>query len=241
MTRTSLHICTPTSVSHRIRTIKYDAADPSKGSYFASNGYVCILATYRLLPEARYPDGADDVAACLAWVAAHVGNYNGQPESIHVIGQSAGGAHLAMALFSGRLDALSGLHSIIMQSVPFSYDLTQERRRKNMFAYYDTESVDEVLNKTAVSLFASGTLKANDFGQCKPELHVMIGQYDSNEIVDANIRFVEAYRKKAGKMPLFEVMGGHNHISYALAIGLEGDSTGPRLLEIIRRSSTKHG
>ncbi|KAK5119145.1 hypothetical protein LTR85_007759 [Meristemomyces frigidus] len=208
------------------------------GYYFASNHVTCVLATYRLLPEARFPDGADDVARCLSWVSKHIGTYGGSPDSISAIGQSAGGAHLAMALFGAHsdLDDLAGLQSVIFQSVPFTYNLKLERRRANMAAYHTTEHDREILSNSAVEIFARS--KWFEIGlDRKPNFYIMVAQNDSDEIVDANLEFVQQYRKKAKHLPLLEVLEGHNHVSYALSIGLRGDKMGPRLLDIIQRST----
>ncbi|MBE3044740.1 alpha/beta hydrolase, partial [Candidatus Bathyarchaeota archaeon] len=35
------------------------------------------MATYRLLPEARYPDGADDVASFIEWIKDNISDYGG--------------------------------------------------------------------------------------------------------------------------------------------------------------------
>ncbi|SPO06271.1 uncharacterized protein DNG_08960 [Cephalotrichum gorgonifer] len=206
------------------------------GYFFASQGYVCILATYRLLPEARYPDGADDVARAVEWIKGTIADYGGAANNIHVIGQSAGGAHLAMALFTSRV-ASNALSSAIFLSAPFQYDLQIPRRRTNMFQYYGTEDEAVVNNQTSVALF-----RQSDWGQEtaeeSPKIVVMVGQYDSEEILGANFAFLEEYRGKMNSMPLFETMEGHNHISYALAIGLSGERLGGRILEIVKAISS---
>lgn len=198
------------------------------------HSYICVLATYRLLPEARFPNGADDVAACLTWVSSNIARYGGNSEEIHVLGQSAGGAHLAMALFSSRLAAVHGnLKTVILLSVPFRYNLALERRRKNMLDYYGATEDAEIEENTSISLFQRSSYhEESSRPGCR--LVVMVGQFDSEEILDANFAFLAEFRKKMQKMPLFEVMEGQNHISYALGIGLRGEKLGPRILDIIQ-------
>ncbi|KAJ9138461.1 hypothetical protein NKR23_g8528 [Pleurostoma richardsiae] len=198
------------------------------GNYFASNGCVCFLGTYRLLPEARYPSGGEDTTAALKWVQDNAAQYGGDSSRITAVGQSAGGAHLANAAFSGLMKAAGvGLRGLVLLSPPLSYDLRQERRRKNMFTYHGTESEEEVMGKTGVAVFR-GAEKADLEGL---NLLLQVAELDSNEIVDGNLAFVAEYRKKFSRMPLFEVMPGHNHISNTLAIGLPGDTVGRRILE----------
>jgi hypothetical protein len=40
--------------------------------YFASLGLVGVNATYRLAPEAKWPDGANDMGAAVAWIKTYV-------------------------------------------------------------------------------------------------------------------------------------------------------------------------
>lgn len=199
------------------------------GRYFASNGCICALATYRLLPEARYPSGAEDVVQALQWLHANVGKFGGDASRITAIGQSAGGAHLAIAVFTGLLkESAVRLQGAVLLSAPLWYDLSLERRRKNMVAYHSTEIEAEVLEKTSVSTFR--TASQEDISACNSNILLMLAEFDANEIVDGNLMFVNEYRKKLSRLPLLEVIQGHNHISYFLGIGLDGDNVGPRIL-----------
>ena len=191
---------------------------------------MCFLATYRLLPEARFPSGGEDVATALKWVHDHAAQYGVDGQRITAVGQSAGGAHLANAVFAGRLvDAGVALQGLVLLSVPFWYDLTLERRRQNMMMYHNTDKAENVLDKTGVAVFQASSpervLAGVDFLQ-------MVAELDSDEIVNGNLRFVEAFRHKCCRMPLLEVMAGHNHISNTLEIGLPSDLVGPRILRI---------
>jgi acetyl esterase/lipase len=67
------------------------------GQAFASEGLVVAVADYRLYPQVRYPDFVRDGAAAFAWVAAHVAQYGGDPNSIFIAGHSAG-AYIAVML-----------------------------------------------------------------------------------------------------------------------------------------------
>ena len=189
---------------------------------------MCFLGTYRLLPEARYPSGGEDTTAALKWVQDHAGQYGGDSSKITAVGQSAGGAHLANAAFSGLMKkAELSLKALVLLSPPMSYDLRQERRRQNMFLYHATETEEEVMGKTAVSVFREA--KEEDLQGLN--LLLMVAELDSNEIVDGNLAFVDEHRKKFRRLPLFEVMRGHNHISNTLEIGLPGSLVAKRILE----------
>ncbi|KAH7028763.1 Alpha/Beta hydrolase protein [Microdochium trichocladiopsis] len=209
------------------------------GHFLASNGCIGILATYRLLPEARYPSGGEDVSLALRWVWDHVSQYGGDLARITAVGQSAGGAHLASALWDGHLHRAGqgvDLHlaGVVLLSPPMSYDLRLARRRANMLQYHNTDSDEYILDRTGVSVFsryANATVDSKDNPALEPKLLLMVAELDSDEIVEANLAFVDAYRARYRRMPLFEVVAGHNHISYTLAIGLpEQDPVGRRVL-----------
>jgi len=66
----------------------------TKARYFVSEGFVYISINYRLSPAVRHPAHVQDVARALAWIRDRVADYGGGPESMYVMGHSAG-AHLA--------------------------------------------------------------------------------------------------------------------------------------------------
>ncbi|KAH8881149.1 alpha/beta-hydrolase [Thozetella sp. PMI_491] len=199
---------------------------------FAHHRMVGILATYRLLPDARFPEGMEDVAAALRWVKDHAREYGGDESRVFVIGQSAGGAHLAMALFSGLLRQIDAVpRGIVLQSAPFWYDLTQARRKANMLQYYAASDEDGALKDCGLSMFRRlGTIDAFE-----TELFITVAEFDFDECVRGNMMFLEACRLQMKRLPRFEVLHGHNHVSYALSMGLEGDEIGPKILSFVQR------
>ncbi len=66
-------------------------------AYFASKGYVCASAAYRLCPEYNAKDAVFDAKAALAWLKKNAARYGGDPNKIGVIGGGAG-ANLAAIL-----------------------------------------------------------------------------------------------------------------------------------------------
>jgi len=69
------------------------------GRWFARQGYVAVLANYRLSPQVRHPEHARDVARAFAWVRKHAKEYGGDPDRVVLAGHSAGG-HLATLIAS---------------------------------------------------------------------------------------------------------------------------------------------
>jgi acetyl esterase len=162
-------------------------------------------------------------------VQENVSKYGGDPDKITAVGQSSGGAHLASAVWNGIMHKAGvSISGLVLLSPPLWYDLKQERRKGNMVKYHGTDREDEILAKTGVSVFRDST------DVPEPNLLLMVAELDSNEIVDGNMAFIDAYRKKFNRLPLFEVMKGHNHISNTLAIGLPDDLVGKRILAFVK-------
>ncbi|MFZ0976592.1 MAG: alpha/beta hydrolase [Solirubrobacteraceae bacterium] len=61
---------------------------------FASQGWVCISADYRLRRAGRFPASQIDAKRAIAWVREHAGEYGADPSLLVAAGDSAG-AHLA--------------------------------------------------------------------------------------------------------------------------------------------------
>ena len=67
--------------------------------WFAHQGCVAVNVEYRLAPQAPYPSGAEDVIAAVRWVQQNIALFGGNVRRIFLMGHSAGGSHVAGALF----------------------------------------------------------------------------------------------------------------------------------------------
>jgi acetyl esterase len=54
-------------------------------------GAVVVSVDYRLAPEAKFPAGLNDCAAAVAWAAQHAAEWNADPQSLILCGDSSGG------------------------------------------------------------------------------------------------------------------------------------------------------
>ncbi|HEY7148926.1 MAG TPA: alpha/beta hydrolase [Gaiellaceae bacterium] len=68
----------------------------------AREGWVCISATYRLQPEAKFPDELIDVKKVIAWARAHAREHGGDPERIVLAGSSFGARLATLAGFTAN-------------------------------------------------------------------------------------------------------------------------------------------
>ena len=80
------------------------------GRRLAKQGFVGVVISYRLSPQALVPQQADDCARALAWAVANIKQYGGDPARIVLMGHSAGGG-LAALLATGS-DTLLARHGL---------------------------------------------------------------------------------------------------------------------------------
>lgn len=87
--------------------------------HFASRGWTCISASYRLRPRFGFEDHLADARAALAWAHRHAAEYGGDATTLVMAGSSAG-AHLSTLCAlsqrqqddreAARVDAVIGLY-----------------------------------------------------------------------------------------------------------------------------------
>ncbi len=63
-------------------------------SHLAQRGWVCVAMSYRLSPQATWPDFLIDVKRAIAWIRDNIAEHGGDPDYIAITGGSAGG-HLS--------------------------------------------------------------------------------------------------------------------------------------------------
>ena len=71
------------------------------GRAFAAQGFVAVVADYRLVPQVRFPAFNQDGALAVKWVRDNIARYGGDPGRIGVSGHSAG-AYIAAMLTLDR-------------------------------------------------------------------------------------------------------------------------------------------
>lgn len=101
----------------------------------APEGFVVVLAGYRLHPAARYPQMLEDAAGAVAWTRANIASHGGDPDRIVLMGHSAGAYNAVMTALDrqwlGRegqsADALAGAIGLAgpYDFYPFDTDSTR--------------------------------------------------------------------------------------------------------------------
>lgn len=99
----------------------WNSGDPADYGFIARNfapqGYVVVLAGYRLVPKGRFPAMLEDTAAAVAWAHRNAARYGGDPDRILLMGHSAGAYNAAMVALDPQWLAHDGLSTDIVAGV----------------------------------------------------------------------------------------------------------------------------
>lgn len=179
------------------------------GAFALAQGWAGAAMTYRLVPEARWPSGAEDVAKAVDWLAAGAGGALNAPQ-ILLVGQSAGAVHVADYL-AGRAGAVSPqLKGAVLMSG--RYDFTREVRMGYESAYQG----DNPGPQSTLSALVDSELP----------LMFTISELDPPQFQQQAAYLTEAMMARHGRLPRLHWLAGHNHVSPALFLGADDDRLG---------------
>jgi acetyl esterase/lipase len=92
------------------------------GRALAAQGFMTLVINYRLHPKDRYPAFVEDVALALRWAGDNAKPLGGDPDKIFVMGHSAGGYNIAMAVLDERYAAMRPkLSGVVTLAGPFDF------------------------------------------------------------------------------------------------------------------------
>lgn len=190
---------------------------------FARHGVVTVVASYRLAPQAHYPDQPDDVRRLLTWLYRNVKQYGGNPDRIFVGGHSAGAILAAfVSVKSDWLGQVSLPRDLIKGCVPISgpYDL---RNPAGVTDYLPDEARRAEASPLLVVENPSPTVVA--VGSVEP-------------YVESSKALVDRIRARGVKADLV-VLEGLPHDKTALALGEEQSPLFKAVLALIQPSSNR--
>lgn len=213
--------------------IRGDKADRANlGWWGARQGFVTVLANYRLAPQAQWPSGAEDVVAAFQRVQAMCHNFGGDPRAIVLAGESAGAAHVAAAVLIRSFQPVNWtVAGAFLLSGPYDAQLEHMARGPlgiptpdpRNDAYFGAErsnwasaSIVERIDAAPFPLVVSTTERD------LPPMQVQAGALFSRLVT------------QHGFQPDWLVLPEHNHFSAAAALGTEDNSLARPLAEFVR-------
>lgn len=166
----------------------------------AEAGFLGAAMNYRLLPQARWPEGGEDVVLAVEWLRANAAAHGGDPARIVVVGTSAGAVHIASAL---KLRPDLPVAGVVLLSGLYGYTPLDERDEAyyGPNAEYPERMPREAVASTAIPLF------------------VACAQYDPPRFQAEFLGLMAERLERHGTMPAGMILPGHNHYSLAMHVG----------------------
>jgi acetyl esterase len=214
--------------------IRGDKADREPvGNYFSRHGVLAVVPNYRLGPRHRWPAGAEDVSAALAWARAHVAGYGGNPGHIVLAGESAGAAHIAAATLVRRFHPPEGLKIAGAWLASGVYNAELEllaRRQLNIAtpdprneAYFGTDFAAWRAMSTVDLVDADPFPLAISYAELDPvQMQAQAGELFARLVT------------RHGFQPRIAVVRDHNHLSQVYAINTGDDTLAGPMLDFVR-------
>jgi acetyl esterase/lipase len=198
------------------------------GAWAVRHGMIGVNITYRLAPKHPWPAASDDLAAALSWVRSKIASQGGDPARIYLMGQSAGGAHVAQFLAHQRFanaDRLALAGAILVSGL---YD-TLTMDKNPMFKAYFGEDASRYADQSALpGLAATST-----------PLLVMIAEHDPADFKRQYVELLRAYVNARGTLPHLAYLPSHGHLSTILSLNTKDEVVGERILDFVAATAAK--
>ncbi len=195
--------------------------------YFSSLGLVGVNATYRLAPEAKWPDGAHDVAAAVDWVQKNISDHGGDPDQIYVIGKSAAAAHVATYAYRPDVferDARTAAGVILVSG---TYGADPDTASEGRISYFG----DDFANWHEISTI--GNVDRTTI----PAMFV-VSEFDNDGVEESMLDLISELTGKQGSMPRVLQLIGHNHYSSDKSIGTQDTQLSSAILQFVMSNAS---
>ncbi len=87
------------------------------GRALAAQGYVTVVADYRLVPEVRFPEFLEDNASAVRWAKDNIARFGGDSGRIALVGHSAGAYNAVMLALDQRYLSRPGVSASSIKAV----------------------------------------------------------------------------------------------------------------------------
>lgn len=203
------------------------------GAWGVAQGFVTVLANYRLAPECRWPSGPEDVVAACEAVRARARDWGGDPDRTVLVGESAGAAHVAAATLMTRFQPpgwriagaalLSGPYNAGLEALaPQALGIDQPDVRNSAYfgddpgSWHQASIVDQVDAAPFPLLIAAAE---RDLRQ----MQVQAGELFARLVT------------RHGFSPELHWWAGHDHFTPGASLGSDDPTVGEPLAAFVRR------
>ena len=173
------------------------------GKWVARMGGIGINANYRLAPEVKFPAGAEDLRMIIEWVQENIADYGGNPDSVFLMGNSAGATHVASYLYheASQLPEGPGIVAAILSSCGCG---------GGSAAYYG----DDAAMRAATSPLAL----AQSYAGTQVPVYLWSAEYDPAFIESSVADMYATLCHKYDDCPMYTQWQGYNHVSHVMSV-----------------------
>lgn len=214
-----------------IRGDKRDRANV--GTWGAVQGFVTVLANYRLAPDHRWPSGPEDVAEVWRFVREQAARWGGDPSRVVLAGESAGAAHVAAATLMTRFQPagwqiagaalLSGPYNAGLEAAaPAALGIAQPDIRNN--AYFGEDP--------------SRWAQASTVDQADAAPFPLLIAAAERDLRQMQVQAGELFARlvmQHGFSPELHWWAGHDHFTPGASLGSDDDTVSGPLAAFVRR------
>jgi triacylglycerol lipase len=197
--------------------------------YFAKHGMVGVSVNYRLVPQAKYPSGGEDLRGAVTWLRGNVAKYGGDPNAIFLIGHSAGGTHLGTYMYDADVQSKDGpsvAGAIFLSGVP-ELDKAGPRQTVTRAYYGDDESEWAALDSYN---------KLDGYKGPKIPTFIITAELDPSALEMPGVRLYQKLCVRDQACPRYLQAQNQNHLSTSLSLGTDDDSVGGEMRDFIRKT-----
>lgn len=188
-----------------------------------------MIADYRLTPEAKFPNGSEDVRDAVAWIVAHADEVTKDSdvkidiEKVFLLGHSAGASHVVTTfLLPGFLpaDLRSRVKGLILTGGPYTFrpELLPPAAAvpdEVLEQYYGPK--EQMYKNEPLGLLVSAPQELLD---SLPPFVIAWSEKEVPAIEQMNLVFAKAFKEKVkvGSAAQEYIAKGHNHISPSMCL-----------------------
>jgi acetyl esterase/lipase len=206
-----------------------------KPAVFVDRGYVFVAINYRFVPNATIKEIAGDVARALRWVHGNSAQYGGDPNSIFVMGHSAGAQLAALVCIDDRYLRAEGLSLQMLKGcVPVdgdTYDVSTQVKMVEAVQqrpYFDSHR-RKFGHEAALEDLSAVTHVARDKG-IPPFLIVHVADYPESRTGLQSHLLAERLIHHGGVSTKVLSVPGKTHVTLDSDLGTPGDATTDAIL-----------
>jgi arylformamidase len=200
-----------------------DKADDDYGRVglpLVAAGIACANVNYRLAPAHLWPAPAEDVAAAIAWVHAHIAGYGGDPGRLFLLGHSSGAMLVALLGSDERYLAAQGMKLADLRGVMPMGSIMWDDDLEQAIAQYGRDSVKTVFDASSDGKMYGDLETYLDHWPIRhvhaglpPFLFLIAeGEQEHPPVLKTDEKFVENARA-AGNRADYRILPGRTHYS----------------------------